>query len=118
MSLEELVRRMRTRADTAAALASQAELQARDPGSLAGFGQAFWRAVFRETELVCALLESSSEEDARLMADRAMLVLALKENLARRAPGRFRDADTEQAALQVVLQEVRLDIQAWLESAA
>jgi hypothetical protein len=51
------------------------------------------------------------------MAERALLVLSLKENLARRAPGRVPDAETERAALQVVLHEVRMDIHAWLGAA-
>jgi hypothetical protein len=117
MSLEELIRRMRSRADTAAALASESAAAAQDPGSPSAFGRSFWAAVFRELELVAALLESSSPEDARVMAERALLVLSLKENLARRAPGRVPDAETERAALQVVLHEVRMDIHAWLGAA-
>jgi hypothetical protein len=115
MSLEELVRRMRLRADTAATLAAQSGTTAHDPGSPAAFGATFWRTVCRETELVHALLASATADDAPVLADRAMPVIALKENSSRRAPGRAAADPTEQEALQVVLHELRMDVQAWLQ---
>ena len=118
MSLEELIMRMRSRAETAATLAAEPEPAAQDPASPSAVGRSWWGAVFRELELVTALLESSSPEDARVLADRALLVLALKENLARRTQARLPGAETERAALQVVLHEVRMDIHARLDSAA
>lgn len=106
---------MRLRADTAATLAEQSGTAAHDPGSPAAFGAAFWKTVYRETALVHALLASATADDAPVLADRAMLVIALKENSSRRAPGRVIADPSEQAALQVVLHELRMDLQDWLK---
>lgn len=101
ISLDELVDRMRIRADVAADLALEAA-NGCNTSYPSGLGPEFWQHVHRETAIVFAVLAGAPPEDALQYAERAALLLALREKVTRN--------DTERAALQVVSHELRLDL--------
>ena len=102
LTLAEVADRQRLRSEIALSLAEAADAGAPGPCDL---GDEFWRTVGRECELCYSLLAGATPEDAVLLADRALLTLALRENTAR--------STLERAALQTVIHELRMDLLSW-----
>jgi hypothetical protein len=107
--LDEIVERMVSRVRKSAELAIQAAQWSPDPASPAAFGVTFFQVLHRETELVHALLAGASVDEAHLLAERALIYLALKANVAR-------ESTEERAALHVVLCELELDLRSWRQA--
>jgi hypothetical protein len=102
--LEELVDRIRRRADKAAELSIQAA-ESSDLASPLALGATFWRTIYQEQELLYSVIAGASGEDAHLLVSRAECVLAFRESTAR--------GEAERAALQVVRHEFGLDVASW-----
>lgn len=107
LTLTEVADRQRQRSEKAIKLAEEARAGMPGPCDL---GNEFWKTVGRECELCYSLLAGATPDDALLLADRALLTLALRENTAR--------SDIERAALQTVIHELGMDLASWRERGA
>ena len=104
VTLSDLAERMRIRADVAAEHLQSAD-ESSDLSLPPALGQLFWQIVYRECTIVKALVCGAPSGEAPRHAERASILLALKENTA--------TDPVERAALQVVRHELQADLAAW-----
>ena len=114
LSLDEVVRRQKCRAEAAARLSEAALSGVRQPRDHATgprtrrLGVRFWQTLALESELARAILAGADDDDATELAGRVLTHLELRKAMA--------EDPIERLAIEVATCELRLDLWSWRDA--